>query len=406
MGLILGLMLVGSTVSAQTSRIQVAGSARVRAEFRENTDFNDNADDYIDFIASRFRLDFKVQATEKVNIFLQPQFSKTWGEPEFVPTATDANTPANTSAATNDSPIDVHQGYFGYQANESFLFILGRRELNYGDELLVGGVGWSNVGRSFDLAQAAYKHAYGSMEVFHSSVVDRNTTGAGPGDREFSGVYAANRISENIEHADAYIFYLNDPSTSPKSSTTAYGMRLKSSVGEFDYRAEMTFEDVKAAESTGERQYNFEAGYTFDASKKNRVAVEYFSASGNFDQLFPTGHKWLGYADLFSRRNIEGYHARVSGQILSGLVASFDYYHFERQDTSRSVYKFNGTTAYGATGDSAAIANEYDLVLAYTLDENLTLEGGAARVVSGNYLKDNGGSDEASFYYLQIATSF
>ncbi len=405
-GLIMGLLFVSGSIWAQADRIQVGGSARVRAEFKENADFSDTTDDYIDFIGSRFRLDMKVQATERVNILLQPQFSKTWGEPEFVPSAAATNTATNTSGATNDTPIDIHQAYFEYQAKESLSFLLGRKELSYGDELLVGGVGWNNVGRSFDLVLGTYKHSYGSVDGFHSSVSDRNTTGAGAGDREFSGIYAANRISESMEHADAYVFYSHDPSTSPPSSTTAYGARLKSPVGPFDYRAEVTFENVKAADSTGERQYDLEAGYTFDAAKKFRVAIEYFSASGGFDQLFPTGHKWLGYADLFSRRNMKGYHAKVAGQIFSGLVASVDYHHFERQDTSRPAYKFNGIAAYGVTGDSAAIADEYDLVLTYTLDENLTVEGGASRALPGDYLKDNGGSDVASFYYLQVATSF
>ena len=405
-GLILGFVFISASVWAQTDRIQIGGSARVRGEIKKNADFTDTADDYMDFIGSRFRLDMKVQATEKVNIFLQPQFSKTWGESEFVPTDTTTNTAINTSGATNDTPIDIHQAYFGYQVNEPLSFTFGRKELSYGDELLVGGVGWSNVGRSFDLILGSYKHSYGTVDAFYSLVFDRNTTTAGASDREFSGIYSAHKISETVEHADAYVLNSRDPSTNPPSSTTAYGLKLKSPVGPFDYRTELTFENVKAAKSTDERQYDVEVGYTFDAAKKFRVALEYFSASGNFDQLFPTGHKWLGYADLFSRRNIQGYHARVAGQVFKGLVASIDYHRFERQDTDRSAYKFNGTSTYGATGDSPHIADEYDLVLTYALDENLTVEGGAARALPGDYLKENGGSDIATFYYLQVATSF
>lgn len=405
-GLIVWLLFIGARALAQTDRIQVGGSARARAEFRENADFSNAINDRVDFFGSRFRLDMKVQVTEKVSIVLQPQYTKIWGEPEFVPSAAATNTATNTSGATNDTPLDVHQAHMAYQAEESLSFILGRKELNYGDELILGGLGWSNIGRAFDLVLGSYKHSYGSVDAFHSIITDRNTTGAGAGDRDFSGIYAANRISETMEHADAYVFRLGEESTNPSSSVTAYGARLKSPIGQFDYRAEATFESVKAADSTDERQFDIELGYTFDAAKKFRFSLEWFTASGGFDQLFPTGHKWLGTADLFSRRNIQGYHAKATGQIFSGLVASLDYHRFERQDTSRSAFKINGTSAYGVVGDNAAIADEFDLILTYALDQNLTVEGGAARAIPGEYLKDNGASDEASFYYLQVATSF
>ncbi|MBN8541206.1 MAG: alginate export family protein [Deltaproteobacteria bacterium] len=405
-GLILGLLFGGIRVWAQTDRIQIGGSARVRAEFRDNADFSNTTGDKVDFFGSRFRLDMKVHAVEKVIVFLQPQYSKIWGEPVFVPSGVATNTAANTSGATKDTPIDIHQAYMAYQPEESFSFIFGRKELNYGDELLVGGLGWSNFGRSFDLALASYKHSYGIVDVFHSIVIDRNTTGAGAGDREFSGIYASNKISEVMAQADAYVLYSSEPSTSPSSTTTAYGIRLKSPVGPFDYRGEATFENVTTTESTGERSYDIEAGYTLDAANKLRFAVEWFSASAGFDQLFPTGHKWLGYADLFSRRNIQGYRAKVTAQIFSSFVAAVDYHHFERQDVGRSAYKINGTSAYGVTGDSGTIANEYDIVLTYILDENFTLEGGASLIMPSDYLKNNGASDNASFYYLQAATSF
>jgi hypothetical protein len=398
-------LFASSIVWAQDAKFELSGSARVRAEAHDNSDFSGSAKDYTDYVGSRFRLDLKVRVNEKALVFVQPQFSKIWGEPEYVPSSATGNTSTNTSGATNDTPLDVHQAYLSYAQTESFSYLIGRREMNYGDELLVGGVGWSNTGRSFDLVQANFKYGPGSVEAFHSRVVDRNVSAAGLGDRDFSGLYSSNKVADWMQAADAYVFYLDDPSTGPAASTAAYGVRVKSPAGAFDYRAEATFERVKAATKSDERQYDVELGYTVFAGKSIRVAGEYFHASENFDQLFPTGHKWLGYADLFSRRNIEGYRGRVSAKPIPDLTASIDYHRFQRAETDTSAYKFGGT-AYGTAGTDSHIGDEFDLVLGYKVDENVTLEGGAARVMPGDYLKANGGSDYASFYYLQIGMGF
>src|SRR5690606_14295719 len=129
-----------------------------------------------DNIGSRLRIDAKFKANEKASLFFQPQFTKIWGEPEFVPTGAGANTAMNTSGATHDTGLDIHQGFLSYSTSEELSILLGLKELNYGDELLVGGVGWSHVGRSFDLVLAEYKHQWGRINGFYSMVVDRNVS--------------------------------------------------------------------------------------------------------------------------------------------------------------------------------------------------------------------------------------
>jgi hypothetical protein len=56
-------------------------------------------------------------------------------------------------------------------------------------------------------------------------------------------------------------------------------------------------------------QYDIELGYAL-LFKNSRLSAEYFSVSEDFNQLFPTAHKWLGYAGLFKRQNIKGFAGR------------------------------------------------------------------------------------------------
>lgn len=403
--LVLVLMAQGFwTLADEGQKFEIGGSARIRMEDRNNSDFSDALGDYQNFVGSRFRIDMKFAPNDSTTVFFQPQFSKVWGDNEYVATSTGTST-LGSSGALNDTGLDVHQAYVSFKADDSASLLIGRKELSYGDELLVGPVGWNNLGRSFDIGLVTYKYGLGSVDVFSAKLKETNSAGAGLGDQNITGLYSTNKISDHLQAIDAYAFFLTDSSVTPNTATSAYGVRAKSPIGAFDYRAELTFESVKAANSTDENQMDFEFGYAISSEHSTRVSVEYFSASRNFNQLFPTGHKWLGYADLFSRRNIQGYRAGVSSHIWEKLSGSLDYHFFQREDISSPGYKFAGG-AYGAVGTDKNIAAEFDLVLKYKLNDKTSIEGGAALVTPGDYLKANGGNDRASFYYLQVSTGF
>jgi hypothetical protein len=198
-----GLILAGPAL-AEESQFQIGGAARIRYESRNNSDFNDAAGDFQQFVGSRFRVDMKFQPNEKTSVFFQPQFSKVWGQSEFVPTGAGANTETNTSGALNDTALDVHQAFVNHAVAENVSVLLGRKELVYGDELLVGAVGWSNLGRAFDLALVTYKYEVGAVDIFNAKVKDTNVSAASPGDDDLSGVYSSNKISDNLQNADVY----------------------------------------------------------------------------------------------------------------------------------------------------------------------------------------------------------
>jgi hypothetical protein len=348
------------------------------------------------------------QPNPRVFVFFEPQFTKIWGEPQYSGNSATTNVKSATSGAAKDTPLDVHQAFVKYSPRDELNFSLGRRELNYGDQLVLGGVGWSNIGRSFDLGMGSYTYGIGTVDAFQSKLVDQNTATAGAGDKNLTGIYSSNKVSDELQNADLYFLDLSDSTTSPPSSTAAYGLRLKSPIFNFlDYRLEFTQEKVKnLGKSSDENQIDIEAGTTLLAASKTRLAAEFFKASRNYNQLFPTAHKWLGYADLFGRRNIEGFRVGVSSEVLESLKLSLDYHSFSRSDVSNSAYKVDGSTAYGTGGAGRPIASEIDLVATYKLDLNVDLEAGAAQVSPDKYMKANAGSDISQFYYVQVGVSF
>lgn len=391
-----------ANAETSTDPFHIGGSARVRTEYKD-----DVMGDYTSSIGSRFRIDLSFQPKENVLIFFQPQFSKIWGKTEYVPSGAAVNTETNTSGNTYDTGLDVHQAYIKYNVNDPLSVTLGRKEISLGDELLIGSVGWSHTGRSFDSAMVDYSLSYGLLSAIFSSVKDTNTASPGPGEKKISGVYSSNKVSEKIQNLDLYALYVSDSTVSPTAHTSAYGLRVKSPIEKFDYRGEYTFENVKSTTSdSDEHQLDIELGYLVHSASKSRVSAEYFAASENYDQLFPTGHKWLGYADLFGRRNIKGYRLGGSTQLAENFKCSLDYHSFQRVDSASSAYKLNGTTGYGTSGSSSDIGSEIDLTLSYRLKSDVTVDGGAAHIDAGDYMKDNGSKNTGYFYYLQVATLF
>jgi hypothetical protein len=93
----------------------------------------------------RVRLNAAFQPADKIYTFIQLQDSRERG---FEP---------STLADTHN--VDLHQAYV--QVNDLFIdkltFKIGRMELSYAGQRLIGAVDWHNVGRSFDGEVLRYK---------------------------------------------------------------------------------------------------------------------------------------------------------------------------------------------------------------------------------------------------------
>ncbi|MGZ4965193.1 MAG: alginate export family protein, partial [Limisphaerales bacterium] len=90
--------------------------------------------------------------------------------------------------------MDLYQGYVRLGGQPSFPFSLkvGRQELTYGDELLIGRADFSNIPRSFDAIKARYENGGLKLDAFTARRVIARANAFNQGnDRElFSGVYA------------------------------------------------------------------------------------------------------------------------------------------------------------------------------------------------------------------------
>lgn len=397
--------------SSLLDKLSFKGVARMRTEVSDRTDLlTERA-----FAQFRVRTDFLFTPDPGVSLFFQPQFAKILGEPAYVGSSTSINTLQDTSGNGYDSFLGVHQAYFDLRPKDWIQFTLGRQILAYGDDLVIGSADWGVTGRSFDGIRLKFKYGLGWSDFFITKIKDMNTTSTVTvGDKDFYGLYQSWDLGEWLKIFEFYVLYLRDGSVSgsPLTSLGTFGLRVQSSHEAIDYKMKINKQIQMTYGLDGVQGSNIQAdaefGLTADLSFKPRLALEGFYSTKDYNQLYPSFHKWLGYADVLGMRNVLGYSVHSSAMITRNLKLALDFHSFFRTDLLAPAYKLNGTTPLGSASASSSshIGNEFDLVFSHQTTKNLNLSGGVALFLSGDYITSQFSYNTPYFYYLQMELKF
>jgi hypothetical protein len=310
-----------------------------------------------------------------------------------------------------------------------FELLAGRQILSYGDELVLGASDWGVVGRSFDAVRLRTKYALGTSDLIYSKLVEDNVTSPQTGgDSNLYGLYNSWNLGHSLHAVDLYWLYqINDTTVNAASPlrTQAIGVRLKSTLRDFDYlgerfnqfvtpfdyRVEATREfGSGVADGDGAYQVDGEVGYTLvGLAFKPRLGLEYAIAGPNYNQLYPSPHKWLGFADVFGRQNITDWAVHLSADIMAKFGAQLDFHDFLR--TSALYPAYNTSTPPSAIGKTApvtskSLATEWDLTLRYRVTSRTSIATGGSLVQAGDYFQSEFGNRNPRFYYALIETAF
>ena len=438
---------------------------RARIEVRDNNfDFNGSKNVSTDdtFLLQRLRLGAMVTPAPWFKAYVQGQDSREIDSArQRVPFVL---------GAEGDDPFDLRQGYVQLGGPEFPLSAkIGRQELVYGDERLIGNFDWNNFSRTFDAAKFRYQdtnHAFW-VDAFAAHVV--TIEGQGPNENEgfnfnqsnwedtFAGIYGSTTLVPH-QTTDLYLLYRNKNSNDPtyqdalSNRAVAYdikqeiytaGMRVKSNPGElrgFDYEVEGSYQFGRDAGRVGTAYPNTtgqmlahsafavesRAGFTFEESPwKPRLGLEYSVASGDsnpndskdesFLNLFPTNHKFYGFMDLFAWKNIHDPSLSLKLAPLKNLSVQLDGHAFWLYSTDDAWYRANGVTQVRPVNAAAIKAdpfagNELDLTIGYAPLKWLKVLAGYSHFFAGQYLTDTKtasvGDSDADFGYLQLTVTF
>jgi hypothetical protein len=362
--------------------------------------------------------------------------------------------------------IDLHQAYVTIGNHKEFPLSLkvGRQELSYGEERLVGAFAWNNNGRVFDAAKLRWQNAWFGADFFTSRVVipEDNRFNVANDYDWFSGVYATSTtlVPKNLldvyflarDSSQAAISAEPSPQAPQPSARDIYtvGFRLKSKPGEignWDYSLESAyqfgnFRDRRLGVNSPRLDQQAwmlvaQGGYTFaDTWATPRLGAEYSFGSGDsdprdskhetFENLFPTNHKFYGYMDFFSLQNIHDVRGILTLKPHPRVSVAVEGHAFWTASKNDNLYNVGGAprggatlasnvntgTGYGINPDySSFVGTELDIVTGVTLTKYAQLEVGYGHFFVGDYIAQSlsspaVGSKDADFLYVQLNVNF
>ena len=183
---------------ADPTQLKLSGEVRVRAEYDRRT--SGTAADAATLL--RTRLGVLATLDSSTRAFIQLSDSRVFGE--------EANTLTDASA----NQFDLHQAYLEGTLLRSLSLRVGRQELAFADERLVGAVDWANVSRAFDGLRATWTRAAWTLDAFATIFEERDATvptGIDPrknqgkdADRTFFGLWLTSRSIELFAIGDRH----------------------------------------------------------------------------------------------------------------------------------------------------------------------------------------------------------
>jgi Alginate export len=415
---------------------------RLRWENRNNNfDFNDAVDSLTDdnWFLNRFRIGVAIKPVDWLKIYAQGQDSReAWADRPAIP---------GSMGAEGDDQFDFRQGYL--QLGPKWVNAkLGRQELAYGDERLIGTNPWNNFGRTFDAAKLHYEHGKFSVDVFASTVVyilrdefdysDLFNGSETHRDQVFSAIYGSTTAVDPLT-MDLYVLILDEhnptvivpgityPGTSLSTPGTrtdfvTLGTRLKADpkkLNGWEFEGEFAFQTGQVSDlDLTAFAAHIGGGYNFKCPWTPRLFAEYNYASGDddstdgdietFQNLFPSNHAYYGYMDLFSWQNMHNPELSLKVKPCKQVGLETNFHWFWLANTNDAWYRANGTTRVRPITPGAPnyVGSELDVLITCQPVKSLVFLVGYSHFFAGDYVSATGPSDDADFGYVQATINF
>ncbi len=382
-------------LTAEDARFEVQGSTRTRLEWGD-----------IDFVAGdadvRQLLRTKVRVTgnprHDTQVVVELQDSRIWGS-EF-----------NTFDASGDQ-VDLHLAYAELQEvfGKPLRLRLGRQELVYGSQRLLGRGAWGNTPRAYDALVLRLGDA-NWVDGFTAKLDEK-----GVRDHNLFGLWSSLRVAQGHD-AGPYLLVEQDKNSGPErllrltggtrftgSTTGTTGHLFGYDVEAALQTGEVGFEDVFAWMGTVTVRYHGpswtqpEIRLGFDMYSGDATAAD--GDREAFDNLFAARHSFFGLMDLFKSFPNDTDDGGLMDVRLVGEMSSS-----ERVRVGLHLHNF--VLVEDRLGDKA-LGQEADVVVTWDYNEVTKYHWGGSIFVPGNGMKfRSGGEDPAFKTWMQLVVRF
>ena len=309
---------------------------------------------------------------------------------------------------------DIREAYarIGNSTDGLADLVVGREIFSFGDERVIGPADWINMGRTFDTVRLNLHPNNVNVSIFAASVInpidgqiDHHIEG-----NNLYGIYSSFRKLLPRAVLEPYLLWRVAPWNIPLSETAGRGPMSEVTggariagitPGDFDYDAEMN----KQTGSLGHYTIDAWAGHwnlgkTFaGALGKPRPFVEYNYATGNrnpngntwttHDQIYPSAHDKMDFADQFGWRNIEDLRTGVIENVAKRFTFTEMVDNVWLATKNDAVYSASGAPSVPAhpLATSKHLGTELDLVGTFKQNAHVTYGFGFAHLFTGAFLQ-------------------
>ena len=421
------------TLHQAEAQLTLTGQLRTRTEFRDGqgAPLPKEAKAAL-FTSQRTRLSLNY-SMYRIKFGVTAQDVRVWGQ--------DVSTINKTTTQENNA-LMLHEAWAEILLtdttlkNKSFSLKLGRQELSYDDERLVGKLDWLQQGRRHDAALFKYETKNGyllhaafafnqnkesaSGTVYNSTPPGNYTasTNAGTMYKSMQMLYAGKKLKQGnvsfLFFADQFSKYHSDSLNAKIFETGTWarfttGLYFNNTFNKVATTASAYYQFGKISTDQKLSSYLLSANAQYLFSKKFNagIGVDYYSGgttgttSNAFDPLYGTPHKFAGLMDYFYA---------ASGFSKGGLV---DYYikskykPTDKFQLAADLHLFSSAAAVSGT-DKKSFGQELDIVGSYSLTKMIGFEAGyshffGASLIASPTVKNVANANLGSNWaYLQI----
>jgi len=304
---------------------------------------------------------------------------------------------------------------------------VGRQELAFGDQRLVGHVNWLNTARSFDAVRGVFRRDKLRVDTFAASVIamqpdEFNQSGDG---NYFYGADAPlailpfGGVLEPYEFVRSTRGQRSDAGALDTLVSSTTGVRLAGKLSPLiDYNVEAAIQRGSlGTDDIAAWAGHWTIGRTVPAGRiAYRVFGEYNYASGDempadgqrgtFDQLYPTPHDKYGLADQVGWKNIHHLRTGVEFKPQPRLALAGGYHSFWLASSRDALYNAGGAVVARIPGGTADrhVGQELDVQATYTPSPRIQLHGGYSHLFTGAFLKAATPGESYSGPYIMVTT--
>ena len=383
-------------------RLKLSAEVRTRGEARLSPYFGPFDPTWL-FVTHRTRVGLDARRG-CARLFIQVQDVRNWGD---APLGTDAG-----------PTTGVHQGYLqlGDMGANRWLRV-GRQEINYGRQRLIGALNWTSPARAFDAVRGHYATGDVELDVFAAYLRSQRilTTGLQESEGDaLAGGQVAWAPSDAFNFEGTLLVRHDggvEGAEARNRNISATSLRVHGRPSSLFYEAEAVLQLGRVGGSGHQAIAGAaEVGVVLGGPAGLRLSLggDYASGAGGgldeFDNFFPTNHIHYGLADLIGWRNMFDAFAQAKVSLTDpSLTGVFNARLLGLADPSaRWSNAVGATIGQDATNDNRVLGAEFDLVATWKPLAGVSLEGGYTIFIPASAASRLGRGDVSHWMYLMV----